>query len=743
MCFSVLLIQGIEVSRYSLHSITEFLFDIDNMASEEAGVLRLDDFKCNEDDFALVESIQNEAKYEGRRLVTNVQVPGNIHRKEFRDFWQNVLKPTAFVMETIENGYSLPLREIPPECHEGNNKSAVNDWEFVCAEVERLESLGCIYKVTKKPHCVLPLSSVFSKKKRLVVDASRHLNPFLLDKAVRLQDHRDIPFVLDQGDWQTSDDLDSGYWHLSILEEHQKYLGIQITNKAGEPVFYQWRVMFLGIKTAVHIFTAILRPIREYVASKGISCLIYLDDIWMKGRNEDQCVKNRAFVREVLGKAGWVVSVSKAVDPAQRILFLGLEICSQSMQFFVPEHKLCRVENTIDKLLKKKRCQLRELASLVGFLQSLNKALGSVVGLMLRACYNFFKVKLELIPSYKVYYVISEEARDELLFWRTNIRKLNGHEINPSLSVTETRLTVVTDSSAQGAFGYAIGFELSDKYKVVLRQSFSEEERNSSSTERELLALKFIYASEISAPWKNMKILHLTDNAGVASIVPHGSPVENLHQLALEVYFGCREKNIGLTVEWRPRSHYLLEHADKGSKSFDSSSFSLDFESFAAMLSFFGELKIDVDCFSEYWNRKATVYFSKDEDPFAAGTNFFSMDLGMGPCYYLFPPVSMVVPAILHLAHFKVSGLFLVPFWPASSFWLRIVPDGCHLVGWVESFLRFRPGIVSDVNIRSMTFKNPLNFDILALKFDFKNANCWGPRIEPRFCLHYGCDLCS
>ena len=185
---------------------------------------------------------------------------------------------------------------------------------------------------------------------------------------------------------------------------------------------------------------------------------------------------------------------------------------------------------------------------MLGAGESLNKALGSVVSLMLRACYNFFKCKLELIPSYKVYYVIPEEVWDEVLFWRTNIRKLNGHEINPSLSVTETRLTVVTDSSARGAFGY----ELSDKYKVVLRQSFSEDERNASSTERELLALKFIYASDISAPWRNMKILHLTDNAGVASIVPHGSPVENLQKLALEVYFGCREKNIGLTVEWRP-----------------------------------------------------------------------------------------------------------------------------------------------------------------------------------------------
>ena len=107
----------------------------------------------------------------------------------------------------------------------------------------------------------------------------------------------------------------------------------------------------------------------------------------------------------------------------------------------------------------------------MGFLQSLKRALGSVVSLMLRASYNFLKLKLEVIPSYNIYYVLSNEVRDELLFWRTTIRKLNGHPINPSLSVTETRLTVVTDSSGEGAFG----FELSDKYKVVLRQSFSDE----------------------------------------------------------------------------------------------------------------------------------------------------------------------------------------------------------------------------------------------------------------------------
>ena len=65
--------------------------------------------------------------------------------------------------------------------------SARQDKDFVRSEVKRLESLGCVEKVFEKPYLVLPLSSVFSKKKRLVVDASRALNPFLKHRRVRLQ----------------------------------------------------------------------------------------------------------------------------------------------------------------------------------------------------------------------------------------------------------------------------------------------------------------------------------------------------------------------------------------------------------------------------------------------------------------------------------------------------------------------------------------------------------------------------
>ena len=54
-------------------------------------------------------------------------------------------------METVRFGYELPFREIPPPSHEPTNRSAREDLTFVRAEVERLEKLGCILRVEKKP----------------------------------------------------------------------------------------------------------------------------------------------------------------------------------------------------------------------------------------------------------------------------------------------------------------------------------------------------------------------------------------------------------------------------------------------------------------------------------------------------------------------------------------------------------------------------------------------------------------
>ena len=227
-----------------------------------------------------------------------------------------------------------------------------------------------------------------------------------------------------------------------------------------------------------------------------------------------------------------------------------------------------------------------------------------------------------LSASFDHYFPLSLDVKEELCFWLQNIRNINGFFFTPNLTCTETTYSVVSDASQAGMFAY----QLEDKYEVILRKRFSSEEFKGSSTFRELSALKHIYCEAVGDRFSNSSVLHLTDNMAVCSIMEVGSRKKHLMHLALDIFSACREKKIDLIVEWRPRNHVLLEHADLGSKSFDEAAYSLNFDSFMLVLNFF-QVSIQVDTFSNYWNRKAEVFFSKTPEFGAAAVNFFAQKL--------------------------------------------------------------------------------------------------------------------
>ena len=697
----------------------------------------------------LVSQFTNESVYCGRKLVTHFKVPGNIHSLEFRSFWTNTLKPTEMTLAIIRDGYKLPFRAIPPKTTKfKNNKSARIDDQFVRAEVDRLCKLGCLSKVSSQPHLVLPLSSVFSKKKRLVVDGSRHLNPFLEHRRVRLSDLRDVPDVIKPGMFLGSEDLDSGYWHVKIAEEHRTFLGCHIIDPiTKKPIFYVWNVLFLGVSDAVFLFTAILRPVKQHISSLGIPSILYLDDLLYGGATEKESIENRKLVIETLGKAGFIVSTSKSTKPSRQIRFLGLIIDTVQMLFLIPEDKLIKIEDFARKLLLSRRVRLRDAAKFLGFLNSVSKAIGPMMRLRVKAIYNWLAENL-LYATYNHHFPITDLVRQEIEFWLLNVRSLNGYAINPSASVLETRLDeilVVSDASNEGAFGYM----LSSSYEVILRRSFTDEEKKMSSTFRELIALYNIYSNEdILKKMQGKNVLHCTDNMAVSSILFNGSKKPHLLDLALKIFIKCRQFKVNLEVEWRPRNHYLLELADAGSKSFDDSSYSLNFESFSVVLEYFHDVPIHVDGMSENWNKKSNYYYSKKRDPFSSGVNFFAQSLDHNVNYYIFPPPSNIYQTIIHLAIHKAKGLLIVPHWPGSSFYLNIVPDGKHFSKWVIKFLKFRPtGFCYDVNIRSSTFKqSPSTFDMIILHFDFSIVNEFNfhhADVSRTKCIDHGCDKCS
>ena len=697
---------------------------------------------CDESDVALVRTLTNDSSYVGRKLTTDTDVPGNIHKPKYREFWRDKLKPSDLVMRTIVEGYELLFESVPPPSFEVNNKSAREDMEFVRSEVKRLESLGCIMRVENRPRCVLPLSSVFSKKKRLVVDGSRCLNPYLKHRRVRLQDLRDVPEMVRSGFFMMTEDLDSGYWHLRIKPVHRTFLGIHIVEEDGSVSFFVWKVMFLGISDAVFIFTAMLKPVRIFLQNMGIPNILYIDDHLTMGESELKARANNAIANGVLKQAGWVVSPTKSQGPSSRLVFLGLEVCSVEQKFFIPEKKMVRLLGSLDSVLNHRKVSVRSLASLVGSLQSCALALGPVVRLMTRNVYCFIMENV-IKFSWGYHVVLTDSCRQELQFWVDNLSLLNGYHFSPKLSMVDIDFDIISDASQVGVFGY----QFSHFYEVILRRMFSAEERKGSSTLRELLALRDIYMSSAAERYSGKTVRHLTDNQAVPRIVSVGSKNVKLQEIVLSLFHRCRQLNITLLVEWRSREDPLLVHADLGSKMFDQSSFSLDFSSFGAILEFFSHLPLDVDCMAESWNRKCNIFFSRFPDPMSSGINFFAQRLQVGTSYYAFPPPSLITAVLHHLQSFQVSGLILVPVWPSASFWNNLVPDGVHLACWAKQFLIFKPvGFVCDPNVTSHTFKNPPTFQMLAIEFDFGGVMenvMFASNRSQKICLEFGCDKCT
>ena len=71
------------------------------------------------------ESIENTRDWEYADGTENNYVNIKHSLKRHLSFWKNVLKPSAFVLNVVDQGYILPLKSIPPPFLGENNKSSL------------------------------------------------------------------------------------------------------------------------------------------------------------------------------------------------------------------------------------------------------------------------------------------------------------------------------------------------------------------------------------------------------------------------------------------------------------------------------------------------------------------------------------------------------------------------------------------------------------------------------------------
>ena len=663
---------------------------------------------------------------------TNKGVPGRLLGKHH---FYTEIGANSYICDTIEFGYKLVFLDSipPPRFFKQNNKSALSRSDVVFAECQRLEQLGCLRRVDFVPHIVNPVSCVYSKKWRCVLDASLGLNPWCQSRKITLDDLTSLHRVLRQGDFMTVSDLDSGYWHVPIHPDFQTFLGLHFVLPTGQTLYWVWTCMPLGIIDAAFIFTKLTKPIMAHLRLQGKRSSIYIDDLFNSHQTFNGCAKQEEFIHTQFGRGGWVFKPEKSSGPpSQSVKYLGLMVNSVPMTFSIPDTKYELIVSDTVKFLNSKRFIVRDLASWVGKLQSLRLAIGPIISIM---CKSLYKI-ISLAPFWTSYIKLDKYSVYEVEWWRDNLKHFSSYPIIIDNTSVHVDCKISSDASGSGYFVVNL-----DKSIMLKSEAFTQFESLQSSTYRELRALYQTYTDPIIlSKFAGLTLCHYTDSKSVANILYKGSRVHLLNVMIREIFLALRHHVIKLVTYWVSRENQYIKMADLGSRENRSDDYSLSSDCLKSVLKNFP--KVTFDAMASSTNTICEKFYSKLPSLNSCGVDIFSQSLDCAQFFFVFPPVSLGLQVLRFLESQKCKGLFIIPLWPTSNWFNAFFYDGRHCYNWVRKLLVFSPNFKVNLNNPSC-FAEFVTFSCAALQFDFSVVKLGERVVTSRdLCLLGGCDMC-
>ena len=239
-----------------------------------------------------------------------------------------------FVLDTIRNGYVIPFVNPPVSMFFKNNKSALDNSEFVDQAVSELVDSGCVHEVPFIPYVVNPLSVATNKsgKKRLILDLSV-LNKFAKKQKFKFEDWKLAIQFFKEDSYLYKFDLRSGYYHFGICPKQQTYLGFSCNGK-----YFCFTVLVFDLSSSPYLFTKCLREMVKYWRKNAINIVLYLDDGFGMSDSFGECQKDSPFAKQSLVDAGFLINEEKSIFfRTQKLEWLGILWDNQLCFLSIPD----------------------------------------------------------------------------------------------------------------------------------------------------------------------------------------------------------------------------------------------------------------------------------------------------------------------------------------------------------------------------------------------------------------------
>lgn len=252
-------------------------------------------------------------------------------------------------------------------------------------------------------------------------------------------------------------DLKDGFFQIPIRQEDRMKTAFYSGDK-----LYQFKKMPQGYKNSPAIFQKAMSIMFSEVIGNG--CLIYIDDILIYGKNEDEHNKNLRIVENILENYKLKENKEKRIERVQKIRFLGYEISYNQIK-----PTLDRSQGIMEYERPKNKRSLQRFLGMCNYDRMFIK-----------------NITEKIAPLYKLLTkdskFIWDEKHDETF---RNVKELWKKELNLYLPDFNKEFYLETDASKIG-----LGAVLRQENGPIayISRSLSNAEKKYSITEREVLA---------------------------------------------------------------------------------------------------------------------------------------------------------------------------------------------------------------------------------------------------------------
>lgn len=127
--------------------------------------------------------------------------------------------------------------------------------------------------------------------------------------------------------------------------------------------------MNLRVCTSAFVFTKVMQPVVNYLRSRKLLSVIYLDDILYVGEDEETGKENLQITLDFLTGLDFLINYEKSnLSPSTRCTYLGFIIDSAAFTIELTPKKRESLSKLTNRFLRKQDCSIRDFAQLIGSL---------------------------------------------------------------------------------------------------------------------------------------------------------------------------------------------------------------------------------------------------------------------------------------------------------------------------------------------------------------------------------------